>query len=597
MHFVTLDFETFFDTKNGYTLKKMTTEEYVRDSRFRAHGLAIKAPTLIGPKTKWVQAAHLPELFATLPWDDILLLCHHAQFDGLILAQHYGVKPKQWACSLSMARLLLGNHIRVGLDSLASHFGLAPKTVPYREFDGLQWEQMPLGLRERLADGAIHDVDLTAQIFGEHLAPYFPRSEYAMVDMTVRMFTEPVLAGNVQRLGQALETEQDHKADLLRRAGVADRKELLSDERFAALLRELDVEPGRKRGKNGPIYAFAKTDPFMEELLQCEDEEISVLAEARLAVHSTIEETRSARLLGMAKRGPLCLYLSYCGAATTRWSGGDRINAQNLTPELQTGIEAPDGHDIVKVDASQIECRLLNYMAGQWDVVERFRSGADPYVHVASTFYGFPVNKAEHPTERQVGKILELQCGYGSGGLKIAHTLRTRAGIVLDEAGGIRARDAYRSTHREVQRYWWKAEDVLHWLADGTHGWWGPLETADGCIWLPNGCPLIYDTLALGDEDQWLVQRRRGREKLYGAKLVENVIQALARVYIAEIAAKILAQGLKISLMRHDDLVMVVKHEIAQDVFRWVQEQMRIPPWWAKDIPLDCEGFVGKRLR
>ena len=577
----------------------MTTENYIRDPRFRAHGLAIKAPTWLGSQTQWYPAAALPGLFAALPWDDILLLCHHAQFDGLILAHHYGVTPRQWACSLSMARLLLGNHVRVGLDSLASHFGLAAKTVPYREFDGLQWEQMSLGLRERLAAGAIHDVDLTAQIFGQHLAPYFPRSEYAMVDMTVRMFTEPMLVGNVPRLELALQTEQDHKADLLRKAGVADKKELLSDERFATLLRELEVEPGRKPGKNGPIYAFAKTDQFMEELLQCEDDEISALAEARLAVHSTIEETRSARLVSMAKRGPLPLYLLYCGAATTRWSGGDKINPQNLTPELQTGIEAPDGYSLVKVDSSQVECRLANYMAGQWDVVERFRSGADPYVAVASAFYGYEVNAKDHPAERQVGKVLELQCQFGSGGDKIAHTLRTKAGIILDQVERIRARDAYRSTHREVQRAWWEANEVLGWLVGWPidHGWWGPVEVSEGCLWLPNGCPLIYDTLKLDDEDQWRVQRRRGQERLWGSKIFENVIQALARVYIAEVAAKILAQGLRIVLMRHDDLVLCVKSEVAQEVCCWVEEQMRIPPSWAPDIPLDCKGIVGERLR
>ena len=126
------------------------------------------------------------------------------------------------------------------------------------------------------------------------------------------------------RLELALQTEQAHKADLLRKAGVADKKELLSNERFATLLRELEVEPGMKPGKNGPIYAFAKTDQFMEELLQCEDEEISVLAEARLAVHSTIEETRSARLVSMARRGPfrfICstaALLQHAGRAETR---------------------------------------------------------------------------------------------------------------------------------------------------------------------------------------------------------------------------------------------------------------------------------------
>ena len=89
----------------------------------------------------------------------------------------------------------------------------------------------------------------------------------------------------------------------------------------------------------------------------------------------------------------------------------------------------------------------------------------------------------------------------------------------------------------------------------------------------------------------------RSGEAVRGLRLVENVIQALARVYIAEVAAKILAQGLRIVLMRHDDLVLCVKSEAAQEVSRWVEEQMRIPPAWAPDIPLDCKGIVGERLR
>jgi len=594
--FVCLDFETFYDTKGGYTLRKMTTESYVRDPRFEAHGAAIYAPQWIGSRPVWYPGPALPGLFAAFPWGQITLLCHHAHFDGLILAHHYGIKPKLWLDTLPMARLLLGNHLRVGLDALAAHFGLDAKTVPYEAFDGRHWHELPSAVRDQVAAGACHDVELTMDIFKDHLAPYFPRSEYSLIDCTIRMFTEPVLRASPGDLEVVEAAEKARKAGLLRAVGAEDPKELRSPEAFAARLRELEIEPQIKSGKNGDIYAFAATDPFMEELLQSGDEEIVALAEARLAVQSSIKETRTRRLIDMAARGPLCLYLHYAGAATTRWSGGDKINPQNFTPEIAACVEAAaDDEVVIVIDASQIEARLLNYEAGQTDVIERFRKGEDPYSHVASAFYGYEVNKIDHPTERQVGKVLELQAGYGSGGDKIRRTLRTRAGIKLDWAQGMQARDAYRETHPMVVDYWEQAGFILKCLAAGRKLRWGPMVIGEGCIWLPNGCPLIYDTLRWdGEIDGWVVKRRTGWSKLYGAKIVENCIQALARVYISEKMGNIIAQGLKIALMRHDDLVLVVKRDIADDVFRWLQELMRQPPAWAPDIPLGSEGHIGR---
>lgn len=588
--FICLDFETFFDVKGGYTLKKMTTEAYVRDSRLEVHGCAIKVDD---GETFWVEGTMLRETFSKIDWQRSAVLCHHAQFDGLILGHCYHVRPALWLDTLSMARLLLGNHMSVSLDALAKEFGLGAKSVPYAAFDGRHWQDIPLEIRKQVASGACQDVDLTFNLFTKHLAPRFPRSEYSLVDATIRMFTEPCLdaiPGDLERVEQI---ENSHKRDLLHRIGIEDPSELRSPEAFAARLRELEIEPQLKNGKNGDIYAFAATDPFMEELLQSQDDEIVALAEARLAVQSSIRETRTRRLIGMAARGPLPVYLTYAGAATTRWSGGDKVNWQNLPPELQTCIcAAREDETLVVVDASQIECRLLNYMAGQSDVVERFRRGEDPYLHVASAFYKRTITR-EDKLERQVGKVLELQCGYGSGGDKIRRTLRIKAGLVLDWAEGMLARDAYRETHSEVVRYWQHADYILRCLDNRYYTSWGPMQVRDGCLWLPNGCPLIYDTLKWG-EDGWVVKRRSGWHKLYGAKLVENVIQALARVYIAEKMNAITSQGIKIALMTHDDLVIVAKRDIASDMFRWLQELMCHPPVWASDIPLGSEGHIGR---
>jgi len=80
-------------------------------------------------------------------------------------------------------------------------------------------------------------------------------------------------------------------------------------------------------------------------------------------------------------------------------------------------------YKLLKVDLSQIECRILNTIARQNDVVEKFRAGVDLYSELASQFYGFPVDKSK-PAERGTGKQLELSCGYGAGGPTIVRTAR-----------------------------------------------------------------------------------------------------------------------------------------------------------------------------
>ena len=206
MYLLCLDFETFFDTKGGYTLKKMTTEAYVRDPRFEVHGAAVRLPGVKAPC--WREENALRELFSRLPWSEIALICHHAHFDGLILAHHFGIVPKLYIDTLSMARALIGNVVPKDLGSLADLFGLPSKSVPYSLFDGRHWHEIEPPSRSQIANGAVHDVELTWSIF-ERLAAKFPTSEYAIVDATVRMFTQPVLTGNLDKLATVEAKEAD----------------------------------------------------------------------------------------------------------------------------------------------------------------------------------------------------------------------------------------------------------------------------------------------------------------------------------------------------------------------------------------------------
>lgn len=416
MRIVTIDLETFFDSRNGYTLKKQSIEEYVRDSRFIAHGAAIKWSQ--NHEAKWYDEPELRFILQQEDWSDVFLLAHHAAFDLFILKHHYGVSPAMRGCTLSMARLLLGNHLSVSLDSTRKHFNLPAKTTPYGLFDGKHWKEMTREVRQQVADGCVDETESIWTIFNL-LGKTFPREEYDVVDSVIQMFTEPVLRADIPLLARVWETEAANKQRRLQELNI-DAAELQSANKFTALLEAEGVEVETKQGKRGSIPAFAKTDQFMRDLLEHPNERIRTLAEARLGEKSTFLQTRAETLGWMARRGPLPVYLRYAGAGTLRVAGGDGGNWLNFkrNSDIRRSILAPEGYLIAPVDSSQIECRVLNYLAGQEDVIENFRVGRDPYIPLASAFYGEPIyrpekadpRRVEMETKRGAGKQGELMC-------------------------------------------------------------------------------------------------------------------------------------------------------------------------------------------
>lgn len=332
MRLLCLDAETYFDDQ--FSLKRLTTEEYCRSKQFEVHGWAVHED---GREPCWHDHESAGEFFETVNWPDTAVLCHHSNFDCFILNHVYGVRPGFILCSLSMGRVCFDAGLKLGLDSLASRFGLLPKTVPYELFRGKHWADMDDRLRRQVAEGAMHDCALTRTIFdammagGTDIVPYpFPPSELPVIDMTVRMFTEPTLIGDSELLGQAWTAEENLRADLFARLGVTA-GDLRKDDVFASMLEELGVEPEAKiTVKGNQKFAFAKSDRFMQDLLTDADEAVALLAEARLKAQSSIYQTRVERLGWAASRGPLPVYLSYCAAHTRRWGGGDKVNWQNF---------------------------------------------------------------------------------------------------------------------------------------------------------------------------------------------------------------------------------------------------------------------------
>jgi DNA polymerase family A len=268
-----------------------------------------------------------------------------------------------------------------------------------------------------------------------------------------------------------------------------------------------------------------------------------------------------------------------------------------------------------KIDFSQIECRLLNAVAGQWDIVEKFRSGVDLYSELASEFYGFPVDKSR-PAERGTGKQLELSCGYGAGGPTIVRTARAGAygpPVYLTDEQGIAARDLYRRTHGNVVQLWTWGEAVLHYLMNGAEIRWplspdgASLLVKDHRLFHPCGLWLDYSSLeyhqpefdpALAevnpdiDKPYMRYQVRDGWRKMYGGRFIENVIQWLASIPIRHRMVQINRTfGWRIPLTVHDDVFMLVPNS-KQGIldFEHAKAIMSAPLDWLPECPIAVEG-------
>lgn len=408
MKLVSLDFETYYST--DYSLSKMTTEGYVRDPRFEVIGCAVSidfAPAV------WLTPAQFA-VFAKGDFSEVAISAHHTHFDGLILSHHYGVRPAYWFDTLSMSRAVHGSRIGNGLDALMKYYEIGSKGDAVTWAKGKRLRDFTPEEYKAYGVYACNDTWGHQQVF-KRLLPHFPRSELDLIDTTIRMYTEPVLLIDEPRLGTYLVTEIERKRELLEQCGIT-KEELSSADKFAHALRMIGVEPATKvSGKGNVIYAFAKSDPEFKELEEHEDEDVRLLCEARLAVKSTLNETRTSRLLRMGAGGRPCpVYLKYYGAHTGRWSGGDKLNWQNFERTnkryphkgtIRKSIVAPPGHKIVVADSAQIEARFTAWLAGQTDLTGQFARGEDVYSLFATEAYGRPIDRKANPEDEVPGHV------------------------------------------------------------------------------------------------------------------------------------------------------------------------------------------------
>jgi DNA polymerase I-like protein with 3'-5' exonuclease and polymerase domains len=597
---ITIDFETYYDKEYG--LKKFTTEQYIRDEKFEVIGVAVKDKGV----TSWCTGTHeeIKTFLNRYDFANSFALGHNMRFDAAILSWVFDIHPLGLFDTMSMAQILHGLTESVSLANLSKLYNLGEKGTEVLDALGKRRQDFTSSEMGAYAKYCINDVELTYELFTE-LKDKFTAPEMKLIDLTIRMYTEPKLELNKGLLIRHLHEVKEAKEKLL--ASVAVDKELLmSNPKFAELLIEQGVEPPMKisatTGKE--TYAFAKTDEGFKDLLDHEKPHVQALAAARIGNKSTLEETRTENFIQIANRGKLPVPLKYAGAVVShRWSGVDGINLQNLprTSELRRAICAPKGYKLVASDLSNIELRLAYWFAQSHSKIQLIKDGIDLYKQSAADITGIKYDEVDKDL-RFIFKVVNLSGIYGVGAAKM-HLILKQGGVKkeLHEVKNIVY--AYRRANPELVEAWQDAGTMLESVRAGhsyTMGNGGIISSVphEGMM-KPNGMMLGLPNLRKLKTDtgeSWVYDKLMGRtiipEYIHPSKTFQRCIQSLARDIIGEQLIQV-AKRYPVVMTVHDELVMLCKDEEVDECKAYVEKCMTTAPYWCSDLPLGCEVGVG----
>lgn len=611
MDIVTLDFETYYSTDYSLSKRDMTTQKYVNDPRFEVIGVGTK---LNNEECKWFSgtAREIKEYLLEFNWANATLLAHNALFDATILDWRFGIIPAKILDTLSMARALHGVEVSGSLAALAKRYDVGIKGNEVLLAKGKRRVHFTPEELAQYGGYCINDVFLTYYIF-YIMAVHFNWKELALIDMTIKMHTQPQFHLDVPFLTQHLTQTQQAKHLLLEQC-TADKDSIMSNLKLASVLQSMGVAPPMKPKKptkktpnpSGDTYAFAKTDEAFLALLEHEDVRVQAIVAARLKLKSTLEETRTERFIQIANDfgGLLPIPLKYYGALTGRWSGADKVNLQNLPrgSAIKKAITAPLGEKIIGADLSNIELRVGLFFAGEMEAVTALGAGMDLYKDFAAKVFDVPYEDVD-AEQRFIGKTSQLSLIYGVGAIKLRSAIKQQSGKDIGEHLASNIVMLYRDEYMKVKRSWWECKRVLMAIKENTaiEFGLGPLKLAvhgyKG-IQLPSGLYMQYPDLevkTVDDREQWSYYTRQGRTYIYPAKVFQNVIQALARCVMGEAMIEI-NKRIPVALTVHDSCYGLAPEEEADTALKFFISSLRKAPAWLPGIPLDAEGGYGDNL-
>jgi len=619
------DFETYYD--KDYSLTKMSEVDYILDPRFETIMLSLKLGA--GPSIPYVGKDAVAAALAQVDWASAAWLSHNTRFDGAILAWHFGCVPKMYLDTLSMARAT--THWNIGSSSLkkvSEYLGLPPKGDEVVRAMGKRLSQFWPQELEAYKAYCCRDNDNAYEIF-QIMRPCFSAAELQLIDIVLRMFIIPQVHLNLYTLRLYLDELNDEKQKIMARVHDIEPEWFSSNQKFAELLESFDVEVPMKwsAAQDKAIPALAKNDRGFRELLLDANQpiEVQALLAARIAAKSTLEEKRTENLVRYAQTSwPLhglgwgAVPLKYSGARTHRFSGDSGVNWLNFRrgSMVKAALAAPPGYRCVHRDASQIEARMVAWLSGCAYLVQAFAEGRDVYCEFASNIYGHTITP-EDKLERFIGKTAILSLGYGASADRFRHMLYVGNGgisVTLDIEEAQSIVYGYRNSFPEIPALWNIGEVLLNKVigrarrpalnsqrVDPMRIEMLPVEPGHDCLWLPSGLAISYPNIRAvrGIERVELVydDPYGGNRKIYGAKCVENISQALARIVVTDIAVRVHHKtGHHPFLCTYDSLDYVVPEGEAAEMDELLDHEFSVVPSWAEGLPLASEGGWGETL-
>ena len=607
-----IDFETYW--ADDFTLSKMVTIDYILDRRFEVIGCGV---AIDSEKPFWLPRDKVADLLG-MQDEPYMCISHNALFDASILSYRYNVHPDLIIDTMGMARAILMAELpqgRVSLKSVAKFLNIGTKgetVLKTKNMTRKDLESKPFMYKEYVSY-CCNDVDLCRKIYLA-LKNKFPAREHIIMDIIIKTTTQPQLQLNVEHLEEHLKEVKAAKAKTLAEVSqwfTVD--DLMSNPKFADALKFFGVIPPTKISPaTGKLtWAFSKADTEFMALSEHSDPDVQALMAARLGHKSTLEETRTERFISIANSTKeywggayIPMALRYAGAHTHRFSGDWGLNLQNLPSrksiKLRQSIIAPAGHVILAVDAAQIEARLVAWFAKQKGLLNAFEQGRDVYKEFACDIFHIELADVTK-IQRFIAKECILGLGFQLGKVKLLNTLVTKAkdqGIPVETPFTLEMTakwvDVYRNRMNNIKRLWMELGDCLPVIAGIPTDF--PIR---GCciiehqkIRLPNGLYLYYNDLQYEDSQWWFTYGGR-RKKLYGGKLLENLVQSFDRMIVMDAALKIFQRtGYRIVHQMHDEILYIVREHEADDLKKIVLEEMERRPKYALDLPLKAEAKI-----
>lgn len=689
MHIITLDFETAWDSKD-YTLSKIGPISYIRDPRFYAQLLSVRVDR--GP-VQVFEHDEIPLILKAMQVErsDRVIVGHNLSgFDALILSEIYDIHPRNIWDTIPMARWCgVTRMTRESHAALTDWFKHGVKQAGTVVSDGKRTKEDFTSEDWAFFKQYCADDTLQCSENFYSMLPYMTPDALKFMSITARMASEPAFMLDRQALADYI-VELDAKAEQARQDishifAFSTKEELYkalrSAQTFVSMLNQLGcaapmkvsekkTEAARKaledkiaerrmygtdttyleRKLDNPddyqvmVPALAKTDLEFLDLLNHPDPRVQQLVAMRLEHNSSGQMSRAKRFYDLSKTGkPLPFMLKTFFAHTGRYGAGnsegasDSTNMQNISKRnpnmlaIRKAIKAPQGYKVVAADSSQIEARMVAYLANEVELLDQFCHGRDPYAELAEKIFGATAQEIHDGAKsgdkrmkmyRNVGKTAILSAGYGVGWRKFSDTL-LRQGVKLDANLDEHAEMAkhahmvYRMSNASIVTLWDRCQRVIAALAVGSSGFFaGPhndlleygLMPVPGAsdlvpsIKMPNGYILRYpnlhaETVEGSKRPQFYYDRPKGnsvlKTKTYGGAMTENICQSLAFMLLMWQACRMAEQGIHLHGNIHDSFAAIVPEEQAEQTAVVMTKCMSEVPDWLPGFPVACEAEIG----